>query len=296
MSESLSFKRTGVPARVIVAALFLGAVGFGAFSPGGKDDLAVTAVEKRDIESKVTAAGSIVPNRKTIFTPPYVGYLRKVHVKLGDMVKEGQPVVTVTQTLKEGMGDAYPLRAPFTGLVTQVLRGEGEWVDTTLQSAMVRMDDLSRLWVVCDVPENDVLKIKLGAAAKVKVNAVNDRSYEAVVRTVALAAKDRKDGWSRNGDRVEFEVRMEIVDRDESLRPGLSALVDIITESRKGVVSIPHEYLLKEGDKYLVTLPDGKKKEVKIGMKSDAFVEILEGLKENDRVRMVDFFSIKEGT
>ncbi len=292
MSALLSFKKGGV----VTASLFLGVVAYGALTPTRAEDLAITTVEKRDIESKVTAAGSIVPNRKTVFTPPYVGYLRKVHVKLGEIVKEGQPVVTVTQTLKEGVVDAYPLRAPFTGQVTQVLRGEGEWVDTTLQSAMVRMDDLSRLFVVCDVPENDVLKIKLGAAAKVKVNAVNDRPYEAIVRSVALAAKDRKDGWSRNGDRVEFEVRMEIVDRDESLRPGLSALVDIITESRKSALSIPHEYLLKEGDKYMVTRADGTKQAVKIGLKSDAWVEIIEGLKENDRVRMVDFFSIKEGT
>ena len=44
------------------------------------------------------------------------------------------------------------------------------------------------------------------------------------------------------------------------------------------------------------TILYSEKQAVKIGLKSDTFVEILDGLKENDRVRMVDFFSIKEGT
>lgn len=269
-----------------------------AFSPFGAKDSAeanLTAPEKRDIESKVTTAGSIIPYRKTLFTPPYVGYLKKLHVKLGETVKEGAPVVTVAQSLRGGFDEANPLRAPFTGTVTQILRSEGEWVEANAQSAMVRLDDTSRLFLTCDVPETDVLKIKVGSRAKVKVNAVMDRTYEAIVREISLAAKDRRDGWSRNGDRVEFEVRMEIVDKDEALRPGLSALIDIITESRKSALSIPHEYLMKDGDKYLVTLSNGQKKEVKIGLKSDLFVEIISGLSANEKVKMVDFYSVKEG-
>lgn len=290
MSTSLSYKI----AVAGFASLFFVTTAKAAFPTRITDDN-LTAPVKRDIESKVTTAGSIIPYRKTIFTPPYVGYVKKLHVKLGDRVKAGDPVVTVAQTLRGNFDEANPMRAPFTGVITQVLRSEGEWVEANLQSAMVRMDDTTRLFLTCDVAETDVLKIKVGSRAKVKVNAIIDRPYEAVVREIALAAKDRREGWSRNGDRVEFEVRMEIIDKDENLRPGLSALIDIITESRKSVLSIPHEFLMKDNDKYLVTLSNGQKKEVKIGLKSDLWVEIVSGLSEQDKVRMVDFYSMKEG-
>ena len=294
MSMSRNFKR----GLLLAMTLFIVTVARAAFSPfgsGNANEGNFATPEKRDIESKVTTAGSIIPYRKTLFTPPYVGYLKKLHVKLGETVKEGAPVVTVAQSLRGSFDEANPLRAPFTGTVTQVLRSEGEWVEANAQSAMVRMDDTSRLFLTCDVPETDILKIKLGSRAKVKVNAVMDRTYEAIVRDISLAAKDRRDGWSRNGDRVEFEVRMEIIDKDEALRPGLSALIDIITEARKGALSIPHEYLMKDGEKYLVTLSTGEKKEVKIGLKSDLFVEIVSGLSATQKVKMVDFYSVKEG-
>ncbi len=279
---------------ILISALGVAAA-HGAYTNRSPDDPGLTTAQKRDIESKVTTAGTIIPNRRTLFTPPYNGYVKKLHVKLGDQVKEGSPVVTVAQTLRGSFDEANPLRAPFTGTVTQVLRSEGEWVEANLQSAMVRMDDTTRLFLTCDVAETDVLRIKVGSRAKVKVNAIIDHAYEAVVREISLAAKDRREGWSRNGDRVEFEVRMEIIDRDDQLRPGLSALIDIITESRKNVLSIPHEFLMKEGDKYLVTLSSGQKRDVKVGLKGDLWVEILSGLTDQEKVRMVDFYSMKEG-
>lgn len=272
------------------------ALGLGIFTlraTGAKPADNVATVTRQDLSTKITVAGTCLPFRRTMFTPPYNAYIRKIHVKLGDDVRANDPVVTLTQTSRGAGEDVYPLRAPFAGRVVQVLKTEGEYVEANKDnSGMVRIDDLSRVLVYSDVPEADIVKIRPGQEVFIKANAIQGRTYKGVIREMSLAAKEKKEGWSRTGDRVEFEVHIEVTDKDEQLKPGMSAIVDIVTESRKAVLTLPHEYVQRENDKYVVTLETGEKRQVEVGAQNDEALEIKRGLAESERVKMVDFFSL----
>jgi HlyD family secretion protein len=221
-------------------------------------------------------------------------------VKLGDVVTAGAPIVSLTQSLRGDGEEVYPMRSPFAGRVTQVLRQEGEYVEQGKENnGIVRIDDQSHLFVYSDVPETEVRRVLLGQDVNIRANAILDRTYHGVIREVFLAAKEKKE-WSRTGDRVDFEVRIEITDKDEALHPGMSAIIDIITATRKATVTLPHEYVLrgneKDEGKFFVTLENGERREVKLGLQNEESVEIIEGVKEGERVRIVDFFSLPRRT
>lgn len=281
-----------LPASILLGLILPASVsaappGMGIF--GGKSSDAAGAVKKQDVVQRVTVAGVLIPYRKTVFTAPYAGYIRKIHVKVGETVKAGAPVLTLVQTTGQ---EGYPMRAPFEGVVTQILRTEGEYVEAGKDSPMVRIDDLTKLYLQSDVPEMEIGKMKKGQEVVVRANAVVERQYKGVIREIAQAARDKTLMGGRAGDRVEFDVRMEILDKDEFLRPGMSAIVDVITAKRENVLALGHEYIKRGPAGYSVTLENGQEREIQVGLKNEELFEITKGLTEKDRVRPVDFYSM----
>ena len=280
------------------------AVGIGAFSvhrtghgtPVNEQGIGI--VKRQNLVQDVSVAGTIVPFKRTIFTPPYDAYIKKIYVTVGEKVKAGDAVVSLEQSLKERHEEDFPLRAPFPGTVVQVLHSEGEYVQTSTDpnsvNAMVRIDDLSRLFVTAEVPESDVDKIRVGQSVIVKATPVLDKSYRGVIREIALAAIEKQQQYQHSGDRVEFQVKLEILDADKRLKPGMSTLIDIITDQREQVLVLPHEYIEKRKDQYYVTLESGEHRKIKVGLANDEMFEIQQGLSEGDRVRVVDFASLPQ--
>jgi biotin carboxyl carrier protein len=290
--------RTKIIVAVFLGILVLGGkltLGFFGSVSGGKEK--VYAAKKQDLMAKVTVAGVIIPNRRTLFTPPYSGYIRKIFVGLGEEVKEGTPILSLTSTMRGLAEENFPMRAPFPGRVVQVLKTEGEYVETAKEgNGILRIDDVTHLFIDCDVAENDVVRLKLGQDVIIKANPILDRTYKGVIRQIALAAREKKDGgWGRSGDKVDFDVRIEVTDLDGRLRPGMSAIVDIVTDNKVAVLALPHEYVQRADEKYLVTLLGGEKREVQIGAQNEELIEIKTGLKEGEEVRIVDFFSLARG-
>lgn len=249
------------------------------------------ALKRGDIVQKVTIAATVVPNRRTVFVPPYNAYIKKIHVKLGSMVKMGDPVVALSQTL-HGSEETHPLRAPFTGTVVQVLRSEGEFVEQGKDySSIIRMDDLSKLFVYCDIPESSISKIRSGQQVLIKTNANPNKLYHGVIGSIFGSAKEKQAGGSwRRGEQVEFETRVEVKDPDENLRPGMSAIVDIITSKKEAIPILGNEFVEKTREGYYVTLATGDKHKIEVGIQDEDNMEVLSGLKESDKVRLVDFF------
>lgn len=251
----------------------------------------IATAEKKDLLMKVTVAGTVVPNKRTVFNPPYTGYVRKLFVKVGEKITAGSPVVSLAQT-PSGSDVPFPMRAPFSGTVVQIQKSEGEYVEEKGENiSIVRIDDLSHLFVVSEVPESDIGRIRIGQEVMIKVNSILDRSYKGEIKEIMLAAKEKKE-WRRSGDGVEFEVRIEIKDIDEKIRPGMSSIVDIITDKRERVLALQQEFVEKNGTSYQVTLQDGKKRTVEVGAQNSELFEIKSGLKEGEKVKMVDFLAI----
>lgn len=254
--------------------------------------LPAAVVTKSDLVQRVTVAGVVVPKRRTVIIPPYPGFIQKLYVKVGDRVKQGDPIVSIVQSLATSE-TAFPIRAPFPGVVVQVLASEGEYVrDTDAKKFIVRIDDLSELFVQADVPELDMVKIRTKQEAVIKVSAILDRTYRGVIEEIALSAKERDEwGWGGKGQ-VEYAVRIAMKDPDGRVRPGMSVLLDIITQRRDGVLSLRHEFLRKEGSKHIANIEGKGPTEVGVGIHNEEAYEITSGLKEGERVLPTDFGNI----
>lgn len=257
-----------------------------------KDKSSLSKVEKGSLIQRSTIAGTVTPFRKTVITAPYQGYVRKVYVKLGDVVKSGDPIASIAPTLLSSEV-VFPLRSPFAGKVVQLNKADGEFVKAADGADFIaRVDDTSKMYIDANVPELDRVKMKLGLEAIVKASAILDRTYKGIVQEMSFAAREQ-DRWGRS-TAVEFPMRLEILDFDQRIQSGMSVIVDIITLKLDDVLKLRHEYIGKEGDSYFVTLQNGQRQKIQIGIQNEEFSEVKSGVSEGESVRKVDFSELNK--
>src|SRR6185437_8297322 len=182
----------------ILWLLAVGGLALGSLAYKGRHSspLQLGTVIRGELVQRVTIAGSVVPIHKSVLAAPYAGYVRKIFVHVGDHVQAGQPIISVSQTLRSDSTPLFPLRAPFDGTVVQVLKSEGEYVDPANNqngaNNLVRIDDLSHLYVSANIPEVEIEKLKDGQGAVLKASAILDRTYHGVIKSISLAATDQQ--------------------------------------------------------------------------------------------------------
>lgn len=249
--------------------------------------------KESEITKTITIPGFVTPNKTTIITAPFDGHIKKYHVKVGDIVSKNAPLVTMSESLiAEGMD--RPLRSPFEGTIVQIERKEGEYVpEHNYDRYIMRIDDLSKMFVEAEVPEIDVIKLKSDLPATIKISGINNKSYKGIVRSISISSI--RDSGYYNNSSINYKAVIEFLDTDKDIRPDLSAVVDITVISKKDVLAIRHEYVQEQDGKFFVTLLKNKEvKNIELGIENDDFVEVISGLKEGDEVLQTDYFNIEE--
>ena len=130
--------------------------------------------------------------------------------------------------------------SPLDGTITILNSKLGERLVATGQFAgteVMRVADLTHMQAIVDVNENDVVNVKLGDRASVKIDAYGDRKFKGVVQQIANTGKTTGSGTQE--EVTNFEVKIRIDDHDVALRPALSCTADIQTNQVKDVVAVP---------------------------------------------------------
>src|SRR6266487_4382331 len=152
--------------------------------------------------------------------------------------------------------------SPIDGTVTVLNSKQGERLVATGQFAgteVMRVADLSRMQAVVDVNENDVVNVKLGDKAEVKIDAYGDRKFHGAVYQIANTGKTT--GAGTQEEVTNFEVKTRIEDTDITLKPGLSCTAEIQTNEVKDVVAVPMQAVtIRTGDSNLSPEEIEKKK------------------------------------
>ncbi|MBK8882541.1 MAG: efflux RND transporter periplasmic adaptor subunit [Bacteroidales bacterium] len=231
-------------------------------------------------------------------------------------------IVSAEASLKEANENLVKtsIYAPMSGTVSMLLVELGERVAGTNLMAgteMLRVADLSRMEAQVEVNENDIVKVKLGDTALIEVDAYLDRKFKGIVTEIANSAKTT----GVSADQVtNFDVKIlvlpqsyqNLVDAGDKnpFRPGMSASVDIQTESKRDITTVPIQSVttrtdttktvVKASDKEIRTLvfiTDGKyalARDVKTGIQDNNFIEILSGVTAGDRVISAPFSAISK--
>src|SRR5699024_10997301 len=131
------------------------------------------------------------------------------------------------------------------------------------------------LEIIVDMNEYDASKIELGDFVKITGDSFEKRKYEGKVKYVGSIAK-QIDG--SQGRESVVEIKVDIENNDEFLKQGFSAKLDILTENKDNVLTVPYEavFTQKNGEKIIFTVKDGtvKKHKIETGIESDFSLEV----------------------
>ncbi len=220
--------------------------------------------------------------------------LDKLHISHGDYVNKGDLIaefssdslesqilnqeIAVTQKelqYNQELENSI-LQSPISGTVLSVNFQEGDSVENN-ETAFV-ISDIDVLQVIVPIDEYDIQNVFEGQTAVVTTQAYPDKKYTAEVIKVGL------EGVASSGVST-FDVTLSLKTND-GLRPGMNVNAEIILDSKENVLLLPIEAVSKRGPQYVALKKENSEYvELSVGLISDSFVEIIEGLQEGDIVQ-----------
>ncbi len=180
----------------------------------------------------------------------------------------------------------FPLVAPFRGTVIECLISEGQLLEAG--SVAFRLADLSTLWVLLDVAETAMARLRMGQEAAIEVD--GEASAKKVGRITYIG--DVVDDQTRT-----VKVRVELGNANRQLKPGMFATARINTgQSGNPVLMVPKSalFLLDEGP--VVFVEEEKQirfRPVEAGAQIDGWIVIQNGLKAGERIVTEGGFALK---
>jgi HlyD family secretion protein len=180
------------------------------------------------------------------------------------------------------------IASPVTGFVASRALDPGAWV--TPNTAFISVVDISTVRLVAGVIEKDVRRIEVGLPAEVEVDAYPGEKFLGKVAHVAPVL----DPATRTA-----QVEVEIANPNFRLKPGMYAKVNFSVDHREKTLVVPANAVVDLGEQRGVFLAaDGDKAKfhpVSTGLVDQNLIEVLDGLKEGDRIISTGAAALREG-
>jgi len=212
------------------------------------------------------------------------------------------------------------LTAPMSGIVTALPVEEGEVaVIGTMNNAgtnLMTISDMSIVEAVMEVDETDIPNVSVGQKARVVIDAYPDRTFDGTVTEVGSSPMTQSITGA-GSQAVNFEVKVQLDNPSDDIRPGFSCSGDIITGTAADVIAVPIQALVlrekkveaKEGEKhdplarpeeeegvyiYDETGQTVKFTQVETGITGDLSIEIKSGLEPGAKIVTGPFRILRE--
>lgn len=168
------------------------------------------------------------------------------------------------------------VRAKSDARVKQLNVRSGQYVTPSMP--LMTLGDLSRVWVIAQLPERDTNRVFMGQQAEIKLPALAGESRHASV----VHIHPELDAKTRN-----VRVRLQLDNPDRLIKPGMFASVNFQLKAASGL-SVPSQAIIRtaSGDRVIRALGEGHFDvvPVKIGDTAQAYTQITRGLAEGDEV------------
>ena len=211
----------------------------------------------------------------------------------GRLRLHGMDPVSIEQLAKSGeIKPQFIIRAPISGRVTEREVTLGELVGPEEEHLLV-VADMTRLWVLADVPEARLKGLKPNAEARLTLAAMPDEKVSGVVDFISHSV----DPATRTA-----RVRIEVDNKDGELRPGMFGSVEIVgggDATGQAVLAVPDEAVQTvEGGPAVFVPVEGEentfaKRAVTVAKPVGGWVPVLSGLKEGESVVVSGTFILK---
>ncbi len=168
-------------------------------------------------------------------------------------------------------------RAPVGGVVLEKKAVQG--MRFMPGDMLYQIGDLSAVWVIADVNEQDIGQVRTGTTGKVQINAYPDRRFNGRVTYIYPTLKP---------ETRTIPVRFELANPGNLLKPGMYAQVELASVGRSKVLTVPNSAVIDSGTRRIVLVQKAEgrfePREVALGYRSDDYVEVVKGVKEGEPV------------
>ncbi|ABQ27518.1 efflux RND transporter periplasmic adaptor subunit [Geotalea uraniireducens] len=180
-----------------------------------------------------------------------------------------------------------PVRSPISGIITEKHAIVGELADPS--KSLYTVADLSSVWVMVDVNEKDLAKVRKGQAAIVSVGAFPDLKLKGRITYIA----DLVDEATRT-----VKARIEVANPGRKLKPEMFATVELaLPADAPPVVAVPEDALQDLDGKKVIFVAESEiefaARQIQSGRATGGVVEIVSGLKEGERYAVKGAFILK---
>ncbi len=191
------------------------------------------------------------------------------------------------------------LIAPQDGTITFIDGEVGDLAQGGMfnPSVLLKLSDLSKMEVYVNVNENDIADISIDDPVSIEVDAYDGKKFMGKVKEVAYASSVSSGGSQQQV--TNFQVKIQMLEVVEGMRPGMSATVDIITAESLNALSIPIQSLtssrsMKKGTNVVFVYNNNivNERVVETGIVGDRDYEILSGLEEGEQIVTGSFIAI----
>ena len=155
------------------------------------------------------------------------------------------------------------------------------------RQTIIKLPDLSCMGVEVKIQEAQIDLIEPDQPASITIDAMPDEHFTGKVLKKAVLPSSQS--WWSNPDLKVYETKVVLDDgnKENTLRPGMTATVEILIEKIEDVLRVPIQSVqTDEEGKHYCYLKSGKRVEVELGKRNEVYVQIVTGLSEGDEVLM----------
>lgn len=186
--------------------------------------------------------------------------------------------------------EEFEIRSPAEGTVLEVKAQTGELITSgtaTVGGGTVLMTiaDLSQMIVKAKINEVNIGRVTEGQPVEVRLDALPGKMFEGVVAAIAPRGE-------KTDSIVTYQVKIQIDNQEQQLRPLMTANVDILTDVLSDVIALPLEALRSDnGDDIVYVIVDGGRqpRKVRVGLRTESQAVIVHGLQEGETVVIPTF-------
>jgi HlyD family secretion protein len=213
-----------------------------------------------------------------------------------DLARAEAGVAAAEAALKQAQRalDQATLSAPFAATVARVDLRVGERAG---ENGVVAIADLSSFHITVPVDELDVAQVQAGQPVTIVLDALPGSEIAGTVTSIDPLATKSDKGTNT------YDVRVAITGSNPAIRSGMTAVAQIVTQRKEGVVLVPRRAVQSENGQSYVLIPAAgqpdpvaqtpasERRAVKVGLSNSESVEIVEGLKAGEQVYVKDVVS-----
>lgn len=195
--------------------------------------------------------------------------------------------------LKKQM-DKFTIRAPFAGVIDDVIKDQGTVVAPGMSSEIFRIVNLNNMYIEADIPESYITNVTKGKDVQINFPILGKE----------LKTKVRQTGNFINPANRTFKVEIGVPNKDKSIKPNLTAKLKINDYTNTNAILIPQSIISENanGDQYVYVIKSlqnnkgiASQKVVKTGKTKGDIIEVLEGVSVGEILIDAGARSVKNG-